>query len=223
MTETGEIVAINGLAGAGKSTAAGFFIDQGYVRVKMADTLKRMTALLLEEAGVPKDDVWRLIEGSQEDKLEPVPHLRGTTSRHIMRILGNEFRDLIYSDVWVDIACQKIGRLLGDGKRVVVDDIRYDHEIAYLRYMFEDRAQFLKIEAANHDELDFTEAHPSETPMEDGKFTHVLRNNGTIGQLHAALDRALWEGAAREAGARLTCDDLPVAESSFPASVSRLA
>ena len=83
--------------------------------------------------------------------------------------------------------------------------------VAFLLYMFRDRVQFLKVEAADHDALDFTDAHPSEIPMADENFTHVLRNDGTIPQLNECLRRARWEGDGREPGYRIRCGEVPVA------------
>ncbi|NDV52913.1 hypothetical protein [Salipiger sp. PrR003] len=202
-----EVVALNGLQGAGKSTAADHFLAQGFVRVKMADTLKRMTEVILDEAGVETDDIWRLIEGSQADKMEPIASLRGTTCRHIMRVLGNEIRNLIYSDIWVEIACSKVRRHLEAGRKVVIDDIRYPNEIAMLQYMFGARLQTLKIEGADHDEKDFSDAHPSELPLPDAMFSHVLRNDGTVDQLHKALEHVHAAGLQNRPGLRITCGE----------------
>ena len=82
-----QVIAIHGLAGAGKSTSASHFVNQhDCVVSKMAGTLKKMTSDLLTDAGVSQMNIGRYIEGSQRDKLELIPQLAGYHSRDLSHL-----------------------------------------------------------------------------------------------------------------------------------------
>lgn len=115
-----NVIALCGLAGAGKSTVADYLIaHHGYTRVKFADTLKGMLRLLgLNDAH---------IEGHLKEL--PCPVLGGQTPRHAMVTLGTEWgRDLIWRDLWVANWLDRASDVLDHGGRVVVDDMRFPNE-----------------------------------------------------------------------------------------------
>lgn len=196
-------IGINGLAGAGKSTAADFLLDGRYeplsdeltpapfVRVKMSEVLKEMLAVLLRHAGVPEDKISIYLEGTQDEKLIPIPELDyKTDGRHLMKTIGSEWRDLIYSELWVSIAVNKIIDHLDAGLNVVADDIRFVHEIDYVRRRLQNYdVKFVKIEGRNHEKTvsDGEEVHQSERPIPDEHFDAVINNDRDIEHLYAEL------------------------------------
>ena len=128
-----RLIAFTGTAGSGKTTAADIVMGAGgFVRVKFADALKAMLRSLYEVAGFDADEIERKIEGDLKEV--PCPTLRGQTPRHAMVTLGTEWgRDLIASDLWVSIWKRKVRKMMDLGFSVVVDDLRFDNELAAIR------------------------------------------------------------------------------------------
>lgn len=113
------LIALTGPAGSGKTIVALEFEKRGFVRVRFADTLKRMLRTLgLNEAQVDGDA-----------KASPAKQLCGKTPRHAMQTLGTEWgRALIGKDVWVRAAMRTVDDLLAARRDVVIDDCRFDNE-----------------------------------------------------------------------------------------------
>lgn len=119
-----RLIALTGLAGSGKTTAAEALMEQGWLRVKFADTLKRMVRAM----GLTDEH----IEGSLKEV--PVDWLGGRTPRYLMQSIGTEWgRRMVHPDVWVSITRQRILEAQADGFDVVVDDCRFDNEAATVR------------------------------------------------------------------------------------------
>jgi len=118
------LVGLAGLDGSGKTTAAQTLIDAGWHRVKFAAPIKEMIRVI----GMTD----RHIEGDLKDI--PCDILGGRTPRHAMQTLGTEWgRDLVYTDLWVDIARRKITLAMAAGVNVVVDDVRFEDEASMIR------------------------------------------------------------------------------------------
>lgn len=120
-----QLLALCGKAGSGKSTAAAILIDKWeYQLVKFAAPLKTM----LSEFGLSHDE----IEGGMKEK--PCDLLCGHSPRHAMQTLGTEWgRNLIGEDVWTNAWKKRVQALLDEGKRVVVDDCRFENELAAVK------------------------------------------------------------------------------------------
>lgn len=119
MRPTGNLVALTGPAGCGKSTVADLMVAEGWQRVKFASTLKNMCRAM----GMTE----QMIEGGQKE--EPQAMLGGNTPRYIMQTLGTEWgRKIVHPDLWVRITKAEIQRNLDDGRNVVVDDCRFANE-----------------------------------------------------------------------------------------------
>jgi len=109
-----NVIGLKGKIGAGKSTAAEYFIERGYKLIKVADPLKNM----LRALGLSEEQ----IEG--ERKGEPSILLSGATPRHAMQTLGTEWGRGIHPDFWVNLwRHEAIKHPL-----VVVDDCRFKNE-----------------------------------------------------------------------------------------------
>ena len=115
-----SVIALAGPAGSGKSTAARHLIERhGYTLVKFAGPLKDMCrAIGLTEAE---------IEGDQKEGVSRM--LQGKSPRQFMQLLGTEFgRNLIGPDLWTFLWEDRALRILDQGGRVVVDDLRFANE-----------------------------------------------------------------------------------------------
>lgn len=120
-----DVVAFTGQAGAGKSTATRFLVDDlGYTLVKFAGPLKDM----MRAIGLTEDQ----IEGAFKEK--PTAYLCGKTPRRAMQTLGTEWgRKCIGEDFWVGIWAIRVATVLKQGGRVVVDDCRFANEAVAIR------------------------------------------------------------------------------------------
>jgi len=118
-----RLIALTGLAGSGKSTAADYLIaSHGYVRVRFAGPLKAMIAAIgLDE---------RHIEGALKET--PIEELCDNTPRYAMQTLGTEWgRKCMGEDFWVNLWRDNASR----HTRVVVDDCRFPNEARAVKAM----------------------------------------------------------------------------------------
>ena len=118
-----NLIVFCGLAGSGKTTAAEYLVaNHGFTRMSFAAPLRDM----LRAIGVSD---YHLTDGKEE----PCPALMGRTARHCLQTLGTNWgRVHVSESIWVHIAGERIKAALADGKRVVIDDCRFDNEAELL-------------------------------------------------------------------------------------------
>lgn len=187
--KSNKLILVHGLKFAGKSQVAERLMgDHGYVRVKMADPLKNMIRSLLRDAGLDADTIERCVEGDMKEV--PLEQLCGRTTRYAMMMLGNEWRDLLHDKLWAYIAASKIEALLADGRRVVVDDIRYPHEIEILERF--NPVKWVITRGDLHFQPYGEDRHPSERPMPPSLFdAHIVNDFESLGPLRSLVDALL--------------------------------
>lgn len=114
------LVALTGLAGAGKTTAADILCRSRlcFERAAFADTLKHM----LLAAGLDDAQLWGKL------KETPDPAFFGRTPRELMQSLGMWGRG-IHPDFWV----QCMNSTLPPAAHIVIDDCRFANEAAWVR------------------------------------------------------------------------------------------
>lgn len=101
-------IALVGNMRSGKDTFADVLInEQGYTKIAFADELKRICK-----------------------ELFPEQFKNGNKPREILQNVGKCMRSIDY-DVWVKALDRKIKQY--DGKNLVITDVRYPNEVAYLR------------------------------------------------------------------------------------------
>lgn len=168
------VVAFTGQAGAGKSTATRYLVENhGYTLVKFAGPLKDMCR------AVGLSD--RHIEGDLKE--EPCDMLCGKSPRDFMQLLGSEFgRDMIGKFFWVELWHNRASLVVNNGGRVVVDDCRFPNEAAAVRklggdvYMIAGRGGI-------------PGEHESERGA--GEADLVIANDGPVARLHGKVEEAL--------------------------------
>jgi len=181
--------------GSGKSEVAKVLVGEyGAKLVKFAGPLKEMTKVLLLHMGVSPSDIDRCVEGDLKE--QPVPgwlkendpdfnrFSNGPpqiTPRRIMQTLGTEWRDLIDRELWSKIAIENIKEALAQGHHVVVDDMRFVHEMEVIRQLG-GKTVYVKRPAAV-----VTQQHRSEGALEGFEFDHLIRNEGTLTDLRWAV------------------------------------
>lgn len=170
-----NLIALCGLAGSGKSTAADYLIDEhDFHRVKFAGPLKSM----LKALGLNHDHL--------EGKLKEVPCelLGGRTPRHAMQSLGTEWgRELITPELWVNAWTHKAQDYLDRGFNVAVDDCRFPNELRAVQKLGGVTVMIERPGTASV-ESHISEQHALETDI-------TLVNDESVADLYAKLNSIL--------------------------------
>lgn len=125
------VLALVGPARAGKTTAALELVAQhALTRTRFADTLKAMISLL----GVSDANV----EGDLKE--QPLPDLCGRSTRYAMTTLGTGWGRMMGHSIWAHQVVRRINDMSVTTNpsvavhplRVVIDDLRYPHELEAL-------------------------------------------------------------------------------------------
>ena len=171
-----KLIALSGLKQSGKSMASAILSERHqFVRTAFADPLKRM---MQQIPGI----TMRHTHGDLKET--PMQVLGGKTTRQAMETLGSDWRDTVCTNLWTNIWRENI-RQQGY-QRVVVDDLRFPHEVDLVRSLgglvvFINRQEATDY-AAKHG-LSDVEAG---IPLLDRDF--IIDNNGSKEDLTKELD-----------------------------------
>lgn len=168
------LIGIAGRARSGKDTVANFIVAAiGGYRYSFADPVRAMLAPL----GVDMSDPYW-----QARKEEPIPAL-GVSPRRMMQTLGTEWgRQLINPDLWLIMAHQ---RLLQNGPGMIISDVRFDNEAAWIRKHGGRIIHVIRPDAKA------VEAHASEDGIEMQDTDARLFNSGTLEELQLSVRELL--------------------------------
>ena len=174
------VIAITGLAGAGKTTAAMHLVNaHGFERVRFAGSLKAMLVAL----GLTAEE----IDGARKEV--PCELLCGKTPRHAMQTIGTEWgRDLIGEDLWIRAWRTAVNRTL-PGSCIVVDACRFPNEADAVRAI---SGHIVRVERAGAGA--WAAGHASEQHVLSAD--RIIVNDGPIDRLFREMD---------EIAATLTC------------------
>lgn len=169
-------IALTGLAGSGKSTAAAYLVEHhGFRKISYAAPIKRMMRCLLIEAGAGFFEAVEMVDGKLKEF--PTPYLAGHSTRYGLQTLGTEWgRDIIAPDIWRRILLRKVAATDGP---IVVDDMRFPCEAEDLR---KSGFTLIRITRAG---AGTKSGHFSEG--QDFPVDTTLGNNGTTADLHDSL------------------------------------
>jgi hypothetical protein len=132
---------------------------------------------MLRALGVPD----RHLDGSDEDKNEPLEMLGGRSARYAMQTLGTEWgRHLIAPNIWADAARQHYNGRIDAGERIVFDDVRFENECLAIMEL-----GGLLVEIVRPNITYVRDAHPSEQLDFEAPIT--LANTGLEGALRENL------------------------------------
>lgn len=154
---------------------------QGVV-LPLAGPLKAM----LRTLGVPEE----CLTGSLADKERPLDLLCGRTARHAMQSLGTEWgRECIHPELWLRAwrhAAEQTTSTGGCPSLIVVDDLRFNNEAAYLRGLGAIIVRLFR------DGIHYEQGHASERPVayDAGVELHVHDRiaDGAICDRHNATE-----------------------------------
>ena len=168
------LIGIAGRARSGKDTVANFIVAAiGGYRYSFADPIRTMLAPL----GVDMNDPYW-----QARKEDVIPAL-GVSPRRMMQTLGTEWgRNLINPDLWLVMAHQ---RLLRNGPGMVISDVRFENEAAWIRKHGGRIIHVIRPEAKA------VEAHASEDGIEMLDTDAQLFNSGTLEELQLTVRELL--------------------------------
>lgn len=179
------IIALTGLAGSGKSTAAAILAERhGLARVRFAGPLKAMLRAYLAEVGVAPVVIESMIEGQLKEL--PNAYLCGRSPRYAMQQLGTAWgRDLMASDFWIEAWQHAVVDALERGAPgIVVEDCRFGNEVAAVRAL---NGLVLRIDRPGLTAI--AGGHVSEG--QDLKPDHVVLNDGDTDLLAQRLEFAV--------------------------------
>ena len=164
------LVGITGYAGPGKTTAAGSLMQNGYYRLRFADPIKEMVAILGLTSGQ--------LDGDQKE--EPTALLGGKSPRYAMQTLGTEWgRNLVSPTIWIDILRRRAQEMRVVGQPVVVDDVRFPNEAEAIKEV----GGFLIRVVRPEQFLPIGMSHASEFSIGTLDVDHTIYNDSSIVEL----------------------------------------
>ena len=209
------IIGISGFQSSGKDTIADYLVkEHGFVKLSFASALKDIVAIIfgwsrerLEGLKV-EDRQWREEIDPKWAKLLNIPCL---TPRYVLQYLGTEvFRNHFHKDIWTKI----VENQLSFYENVVVSDCRFANEIEMIK---QNGGKIIQVHRDDHvlkhpselpPKVDIGAKHLSELPLEVSGAKHpselewiqchydrVIKNNGTIEDLHIKVNLILSDFA----------------------------
>ncbi len=190
-----HLIGISGRKRSGKDTFAERLVSHhGFTRVAFADPLKAVAVDLNPIIRIEADEfglfygpgtgavigsyeLVRLAELVEEQGWEVAKEFREV--RRILQALGVAVREHVGDETWVDAALVKAAAISGP---VVVTDVRFPNEAERVRF---DGGKIVRV---NRPGLPETDLHISETALDDLVPDFLVRNAGTVADLHGFAD-----------------------------------
>lgn len=172
----------------GKSTISQFLVEGlGFHLVKFAGPVKTVTAAFLIEMGVPEESLPDYLEGHLKEETLGEFGFDQLTSRRIQQVMGTEAgRKQLDPNFWTTLASRKIRKLLDQGKRVVIDDMRFPNEYDLVHAMGGEKWCVYNPRV----EIPVSQ-HASEGALDNHAFDQALVNDGTIADLQRSISGVL--------------------------------
>lgn len=157
------IVAVAGVKGSGKTTAADIFINQGYILINFADMLKDF---LMETHGFTYGEMY-------DPLLKELPNAQGLVPRKMMQETGDLFKNQYGDSVFANHVVSTIQKNRGN---YVVGDLRYPIEFEKLQ-----KAGAIFIYVNRQVDENYLSNHSSEQEVKNlkNRCDHIVENNGS--------------------------------------------
>jgi radical S-adenosyl methionine domain-containing protein 2 len=176
-----KLVAFVGPSGSGKDAAAEHLGGAGFLRVAIADPLKRAMKVLFD---LDDEQLW----GSRRNRVDG---RLGATPRELYQRFGDMCRS-IDRDVWLRPWRHEIAQHISAGKSVVCSDVRTAEELAAIREM---GGTIIRLRRPGAGAPGVAGQHATETALDDvvdDHFDAVIENDADIETLFARVDGVLW-------------------------------
>ena len=208
--EGATLIGIGGKLASGKDTVADFLVEyHGFRKIGMSDTLADMLEVLNPLVPATKKDggiVWLfrklgLISPAVEeyaDLLDRVGYTKAKENPEVRRLLqqlGTEVgRNMIHTDLWVNLMARKVAEIRAAGDPVIVTGIRFPNELDKIRELgghlwWVAREQWTANDQAMAVDL---RRHSSEGSVEPSDFDTIIRNTTTLSALYARVQGELY-------------------------------
>lgn len=211
-----NVIAINGLIGAGKDTVSDYICENyGYHRLSFAEKLKDSVANLFE---LDREMLEGKTEDSRRAREEELPFWtkelgRPVTPRYILQIYGTDcMRNGFYNNIWVAFVKKKI--INNPHVKFIITDARFLNEGKMIKGLGGSVWRVRRgkdpewVEAAAKvNQLDWKGApmpynddpfmngtfyvHQSERGMMGFDFDHIIDNDGSIPALYKKIDEIM--------------------------------
>lgn len=188
MSASRGLVGLAGPSGSGKDTAADYLRERhGFRRIALADPLKGWVQTIF---GLSHDQLW----GAKRDVVD----LRlGRTPREVYQSFGDACRE-IDPDVLIRAFRAAVRNARAEGGSVVCPDVRTPSELALVRA---EGGLVYRIRRSGARAPGKAGEHRTETELcsfADSEFDGLVRNDGSVRELHDQLDRCVAAPHGRE-------------------------
>lgn len=180
-----RVIGLLGRAGSGKSTAAKYINEKyGARRLSFAKPLKELAKRL-----------WLFTDeqvyGTQEQK-ETIDPRYGFSPREALIRLGDEARNVIGLDVWINACFNEMRR--AEGALFIIEDVRYPNEAQHIFESEEFDGHVIKLDYADRKSSVDPNA-PSERGVDEVEQGHIFATvhhwNDDCSSLKAGLDEVV--------------------------------
>jgi hypothetical protein len=175
------LIGLTGYAGTGKDTVRSLLEqDHDFDGIAFADPIRDMLGVLLDSMEIPRD--WMI---ERDLKEQDIPSL-GVSYRKMAQALGTEWGRALNSNLWLDIAAEKIRVCQQYGNPgVVISDVRFVNEAQWIK------AQGGLIWKIIRPDVEPVREHVSEDLIASLPYDYVIDNCSTVENLAMAVDSAL--------------------------------
>jgi len=217
------ILGISGLAGAGKDTIAEYLAkNQGFVRVALADPLKRICRDVFafsdeqlfgpsEKRNEPDERYHRVRLG-----IKDLSRFEYLTPRYALQRLGSEWGRDCYENVWVDYTLRVAKEILDGGfvytpqkgleseyghplhpqypyKGVVIPDVRFRNEMEAIRKAGGRLWRVIRPGAGLQGEAGKHSSEQEQQSIQNLFFDAIIYNDRSIADLYETVERVFYK------------------------------
>lgn len=187
---TPRIIGLGGALRSGKDAIADRLVERhGFTKFGMSDAL--LEHALINDPYIPLESIPTGL-GTEQGTFVRFSHLVNTIGyveakknpevRRYLQADGTEGgRRFFYEDVWVD----KIAERIAGVERAVITGVRFPNELAMVERL---GGTTVWVERPGLDSATPAAAHASENSVTSAEFRITLHNDGTLEDLHAAVD-----------------------------------
>lgn len=194
----GMIIGLGFKKESGKDTAAdALCANAGFQRASFSDF---MFHEIIEHMPHFLPELYKLIMGIEPHGRGEIYDMLAHNPRHpaVRRLLqnwGTELRRAQDENYWVNKMITKLRLIPYRERRVVITNVRYASEFYGIKSNFDD-VYMIRIDRPGLENFD---THTSDTEGEKLPWDVIIRNDGTIADLHASVlgQLSLWERSAR--------------------------